>query len=326
MAQISTTSDIQKAFSDIQAAGYTTLRTWGFNDVTSPSGTYYQLWSGGVGTLNTGATGLGKFDTVVATAKTYGIRLVVSLTNNWSDYGGMDVYVSQIASGGTHDVFYTNANIITAFKKYISGFVGHYVNEQGILAWELANEPRCGGSSGSPSSSCTVKTITTWATTISAYIKSIDSNHLVGLGDEGWFNDPGNALYPYQGAEGIDFVANLAISSLDFGTFHLYPESWGQSANSTGFGTQWINDHATAQKNAGKPVVLEEYGVTTNQPTVYATWGSNIVSSGLTGDLFWQAGSHLAQGDTANDGYAIYPDSAAYPTLVANAKALKARG
>lgn len=98
-----------------------------------------------------------------------------------------------------------------------------------IKAWELANEPRCGGSSTTASSTCTVSTITTWASTMSAYIKSIDSNHLVALGDEGFFNDPGNAIYVYQGSLGIDFVANLAISTLDFGTFHLYPDSWGES-------------------------------------------------------------------------------------------------
>lgn len=57
---------------------------------------------------------------------------------------------------------------------------------------------------------------------MSAYIKSIDSNHLVGLGDEGWINDPGNSDYPYQGNSiGIDFAANLAINSIDFGTFHV---------------------------------------------------------------------------------------------------------
>ena len=60
----------------------------------------------------------------------------------------MDVYVSQLNPGGTHDTFYTDATIIAAYEKYISEFVGRYVDEPTILAWELANEPRCRGSTG----------------------------------------------------------------------------------------------------------------------------------------------------------------------------------
>ena len=89
------------------------------------------------------------------------------------------------------------------------------------------------------SGSCTTATITSWAKDISTYIKSIDSNHLVGLGDEGFFNEPNGPNFPYQyiflflcgrlccsrpssrGGEGIDFDANLAISSIDFGTYHV---------------------------------------------------------------------------------------------------------
>lgn len=84
------------------------------------------------------------------------------------------------------------------------------------LPYTLANEPRCRGTSSyaqimflyvlqterslfsTTSGSCTPATITSWAANISAYIKSIDSNHLVGLGDEGFFNRPGSPTYPYQ--------------------------------------------------------------------------------------------------------------------------------
>ncbi|QRV79226.1 Cellulase (glycosyl hydrolase family 5 protein) [Ceratobasidium sp. AG-Ba] len=277
------TADITTAFNDIKNAGFTTLRTWGFNDVTIPSGTYYQLWDGKTATLNTGENGLAKFDTVVAAAKAAGVRLIIPLTNNWSDYGGMDVYVKQLLGSSNHDLFYTDSTVRAAFKKYISGFVGRYKNEPTIIAWELANEPRCKGSTGIWTGTCTTKTITSWASMfstlliqythypkkfvaeMSAYIKSIDSNHLVAMGDEGFYNQPGALTYPYQGSEGIDFDANLRISSIDFGTFHSYPESWGQASNSVDWGTQWIKDHATSQKAVGKPVIIEEFGVTSNQ-------------------------------------------------------------
>ena len=136
--------DIETAFDDIVNAGLTTVRTMGFNDVTTPQnyGAYYQLWTNGVATFNTGAYGISRFDAVVASAKSHGIRLIVPLTNNWSDYGGMDVYVSQLNPGGTHDTFYTDSTIIAAYKNYVNEFVTRYLDEPTILGWELANEPR----------------------------------------------------------------------------------------------------------------------------------------------------------------------------------------
>ncbi|PPQ92323.1 hypothetical protein CVT25_008529 [Psilocybe cyanescens] len=137
---------------------------------------------------------------------------------------------------------------------------------------------------------------------------------------------PSAPTYPYQGSEGVDFDANLAVSSIDFGTFHSYPTGWGQGGNEQAWGTQWIADHQTSQAKANKPVILEEFGVTTNQPTIYQAWYNEVISSGLTGDLIWQAGSHLSSGDTPNDGYAVYPDGPVYPIMQSHAAALKARG
>ncbi|KII92378.1 glycoside hydrolase family 5 protein [Plicaturopsis crispa FD-325 SS-3] len=319
------TTDMNQAFADIAATGATTVRTWGFNEVTSVAGDYYHLWSGSTATVNTGATGLENFDNVVAAAKANGLRLIVALTNNWSDYGGMDVYVNQIlGTSHFHDEFYTDATVISAFEDYVNTFVSRYVDEPTILGWELANEPRCSGSPGTTSGNCTTSTITAWATTLSAYIKSIDSNHLVAIGDEGFFNDPGNPSYPYQGSIGIDFDANLAIPSIDFGTAHLYPESWGTGDNATLWGSQWIIDHATSQKAANKPTILEEFGVTTNKTDVYTAWYNTILSSGLTGDLIWQAGSVLSTGATPDDGYAVYPSDDIYTLDTSHAAALKA--
>ncbi|TCD64167.1 hypothetical protein EIP91_004480 [Steccherinum ochraceum] len=319
------TANMNAAFADIVKAGGTTVRTWGFNEVTTPNGNYYQSWANGKPTINTGASGLQNFDNVVAAAKANGLRLIVSLTNNWSDYGGMDVYVSQLTGTTIHGLFYTDSNVLSAFKNYVQTFVTRYKNEPTILAWELANEPRCKGSNSQDNGSCTTATITQWASEISAFIKSIDSNHLVAIGDEGFFNQPGNPSYPYQGSEGVDFDANLQISTLDFGTFHSYPTSWGQ-ANPPTWGAQWITDHAASMTKANKPVILEEFGVTDSQATTYATWYSAIMSSGLTGDLIWQSGSYLSSGQTPDDGYAIFPDDPVYPEEQSHNAALKARG
>lgn len=54
----------------------------------------------------------------------------------------MDVYVSQLNPGGTHDTFYTDETTIAAYEAYIQNFVGRYADNSTIMAWELANEPR----------------------------------------------------------------------------------------------------------------------------------------------------------------------------------------
>ncbi|KAG1747073.1 glycoside hydrolase family 5 protein [Suillus paluster] len=304
-----TTDEMDVVFKNIATTGALTR---------SPplTGNYYQLWNGSTATINYGSTGLGNFDNIVAAAKANNIRLIVTLTNNWSDYGGMDVYVNQIlGEGQPHDYFYSNPEVIAAFQNYVRVWVERYVDEPTILGWELANEPRCTGSTSATSGNCTTTTITDWVKTMSTYIKSCDSNHLVGLGDEGWFNWSNSTDYTYDGSQGVDFDANLAIDTIDFGTFHLYPYSWGEETPSAmTWGQGWIEDHRSAQATYNKPVLMEEFGVYAdqNQTTTYENWYSTVIDCGLTGVLIWQAGSNLTSGPTPDDGFTIYPDTPVY--------------
>ncbi|KAF8837775.1 glycoside hydrolase family 5 protein [Paxillus ammoniavirescens] len=324
-----TADEMNVAFKDIAATGGTTVRTWGFNEVTTPTGEYYQLWNDSTPTINYGPTGLGNFDNVIAAAKANGIRLIVTFTNNWSDYGGMDTYVNQIVGEGQpHDYFYTNPQIMAAYKNYVRAWVEKYIDEPTIFAWELANEPRCTGSTTASSGTCTTTMITKWVKTMSAYIKSLDSNHLVTLGDEGWFNWPHSTDSSYNGSQGIDFNTNLAIDTIDFGTFHLYPFTWSEETPSAMvWGHDWIKNHRGSQATYNKPVLLEEFGVYSyqNQTATYNNWYSTVVDSGLTGVLIWQAGSNLTSGPTPDDGFTIFPGNPVYRMEQPYSTELKAR-
>ena len=210
-------ADVDLVMDQLAQSGLKILRVWGFNDVNSvpSSGTvYYQLLSASGSTINTGADGLQRLDKVVSSAERAGIKLIINFVNNWDDYGGINAYVN--AFGGNHTTWYTNTAAQTQYKKYIQAVVSRYKSSSAVFAWELANEPRCQG--------CSTDVIYTWATSVSAYIKSLDANHMVTLGDEG-FGMPGDGSYPYGYSEGVDWVKNLGISTLDFGTFHLYPSS-----------------------------------------------------------------------------------------------------
>ena len=214
---LTNSADVDLVMSHLRSSGLKVLRVWGFNDVnaTPGSGTvwFQSLVPGQNPVINTGANGLQRLDYVVASAQAHGIKLIINFVNNWDAYGGMAAYSNFY--GGAHNDWYASAPIQAQYRAYIKAVVDRYANSPAIFAWELANEVRCSG--------CATSVITNWASSTSAYIKSLDSRHMVTLGDEGWFASGGDGSYPYQGSEGVDFVQNLAISTLDFGTYHLYP-------------------------------------------------------------------------------------------------------
>jgi mannan endo-1,4-beta-mannosidase len=57
----------------------------------------FQWWENGKSVID-----LEPFDKVVRAAEKTGIKLIVALTNNWADYGGMDVYTVNLG-GQYHD-------------------------------------------------------------------------------------------------------------------------------------------------------------------------------------------------------------------------------
>lgn len=80
----------------------------------------------------------------------------------------MDRYNKAFESKPSHDDFYTKPAIISAFKNYLSHVVPRYVNNPAVLAWELANDPRC-SSTIHASQSCNTTTITKWVANICTF-------------------------------------------------------------------------------------------------------------------------------------------------------------
>ncbi|KIK57840.1 glycoside hydrolase family 5 protein [Collybiopsis luxurians FD-317 M1] len=225
LAALNTEQDIIDTFSNISRLGINVVRTWAFNDVeTIPeNGTWFQLISNGTTTINNGTNGLQKLDLIIQHAERFGIYVLLSLTNNWSplatdnltdsianlqssvqsratpvevfntsrarnflsnDYGGMDVYVRQFGLKN-HDEFYTNETLVQTYMNYTTQIVTRYVNSPSVFAWEIANDPRC-NSSVAASPGCTANNITQWHSRIATHISSIDPNHLIASGSQGF--------------------------------------------------------------------------------------------------------------------------------------------
>jgi mannan endo-1,4-beta-mannosidase len=95
----------------------------------------------------------------------------------------MDLYNKQITGNDTyHDVFYSDARVVESYQRYVNLIVSRYKNSKAIFSWELANEPRCNGYPAINSGKCTAATLSQWVKDQSAYIKSIDPQHMVCVG------------------------------------------------------------------------------------------------------------------------------------------------
>ncbi|MQA85680.1 MAG: cellulase family glycosylhydrolase [Streptosporangiales bacterium] len=297
---------VDDVFNDAAAMNLDVIRTWTFlecgGDRPNSSGgcsqgndLWMQRWSDSANgpEYNTGANGLQKLDYMLAKANETGIKLIMVLTNNWPDFGGMDQYVTWHGLQ-YHDQFYTDPGIRQNYKDWIATLVNRvnsitgvrYRDDPAIFSWELANEPRCINASLPDSGNCTQQTLIDWAGEMSTYIKSIDPNHMVSVGDEGFLDWGRGDDWPYNGTDGVDHEALTALPNVDFGTFHLYPDHWGRDRQ---WGTTWIDDHMTAADGYNKPVILEEFGYRDQgaRDNTYLTWTDAVRTGGGDGWNFW---------------------------------------
>lgn len=337
---------VDSVFKDAEAMGLKVIRVWGNLDVGVKTGTtdsegkpvftnnndgpgekdgiYFQYFDKDLGkpVINEGKDGLQKLDYALYQAEKHGIKLLITFTNYWDAFGGMGQYVKWAQelgiTGLKKDDFYTNETLKGWYKDYVNGLLNHtnpytgrkLKDEPSVFAWELANEPRC-----NTDAQCKDNILYNWAKEMSEYVKSVDPNHMVALGDEGFYNKPygyyneyTTSNYAFYGAEGVDFEKLMTIDTLDFGTPHLYLDQWGMKHTGTGQDDLlWFKIHGETCAELGKPVILEEFGLTnrTIRDSEYEQWfevleGNVYETVEYAGTNYWMIASYI-------DG-ALYPD------------------
>jgi mannan endo-1,4-beta-mannosidase len=60
---------------------------------------------------------------------------------------------------------------------------------------------------------------------MASHVKSIDENHLLEAGLEGFYGESKKEINPGFSV-GTDFITNNQITELDFATVHSYPDIW----------------------------------------------------------------------------------------------------
>ncbi|KAL3845099.1 hypothetical protein ACJIZ3_002502 [Penstemon smallii] len=315
----STKDKVTETFKQASEYGMNVARTWAFSDggyralQTSPGSYNEDMFKG--------------LDFVVSEANKYGIYLILSLVNNWEGFGGKRQYVQWGRDQGQYlnndDDFFTNSVLKGYYKNHIKAVLSRvnsvngiaYKDDPTIFAWELMNEPRC-------QSDLSGKTIQDWVVEMSAHVKSIDKNHLLEVGHEGFYGEsmPEKKQFNPGYEVGTDFISNNRIAEVDFTTIHLYPDQWVYGASDevqAEFVEKWIQSHINDSKVVlGKPLLVAEFGKSSRSAgyTIGARdkyLGSifnsvyNCARDGgpCGGALFWQV---MAQGmENWSDGYEV---------------------
>jgi mannan endo-1,4-beta-mannosidase len=209
-----------------------------------------------------------------------GMKAVLFLNNFWEWSGGMVTYQYWTNGGRYIDLndpahpwpefadfsaqFYASPKAVALYEAYMARIVGRtntvtgkpYKDDPAIMAWQLANEPRPGGTP----SKAPWEAFYAWIARSADFIKQHDPNHLVSTGNEG-------VMGCLESAECVTRAS--AAKNIDYVTFHMWPLNWSwidadklDATFETGLAKcrAYIATHIKLARALNKPLVLEEFG------------------------------------------------------------------
>ncbi|KAL7164386.1 hypothetical protein ACSBR2_040322 [Camellia fascicularis] len=104
-----------------------------------------------------------------------------------------------------------------------------------------------------------------------AFVKSIDMNHLVAVGLEGFYGPKSpkrltvNPAGTWANNLGSDFIRNSKILTIDFASFHIYPDHWFHDQHleeKLEYVANWTVSHIeNGDKELMKPITFIEFGL-----------------------------------------------------------------
>lgn len=241
------------------------------SDLANPAKPYLQE---APGVLND--TILAGLDFAIAELEKRDMYAVIYLNNAWDWSGGFGFYLKECGYGDSPNTnvdggydryveycanFAREPRALEMYYNYIKQIVSRrnsitgrlYKDEPAIMSWQLCNEPR-------PFARDNKELFAAWITNAAAIIKSIDPNHLVSTGSEG-----------YIGCE-VDMELCRQIhadNNIDYITIHIWPVNWGWAPrsnpdsgieNACQKSAEYINEHIKLANALGKPLVIEEFG------------------------------------------------------------------
>ena len=330
---------IRDVLDDISSGGFNVIRTWAHTvDPAHPMQVKPGRYDESV---------LQALDLVIAESGKRGLRLILSFADSWRYRGGVMEYLDwsstmpkrplqypPVLLDGDFDYdklkpdqqdyelkrraqFYVDKDARDFYKGHMRTLLNRkntyngirYKDDPAIFAFGLLNEPRC---HIELVPDCQEK-VQTWLEEMTEYFRSIDTKHLLTIGEEGFYSGNEESIKANPGysgkkggwahLQGQDFLKNHAIEGISYASIHAWPDNWNETRS---FLSNWIDVHSKDSKNIlGKPLLVEEVGkslspapasssVIANQrdplvKSVQDQVGKSIQNQGaLQGSLLWE--------------------------------------
>ena len=236
-------------------------------------------------------------DKVIAEAAKNNIYVQLCLTNWWRDTGGVTQYLRWAGINDAADdsykfginnekaiLFYSNPETRRLYREHIEKLATRrntitgvlYRDDPAIFGWELMNEAQVITGRWAERRA--------WFEEMSAYLKSLDPNHLITPGAWGYRSS----------SERREWLADHAIPTIDYCDVHSYPRDDHDSfVDSPKALREFIDNRAAAAYSLRKPLVLGEFGMgveghnNASQLEWYRALFEGNARAGAGGVMFW---------------------------------------
>jgi mannan endo-1,4-beta-mannosidase len=204
-------------------------------------------------------------DQVLAEAARNNLRVQLCLANWWRDTGGVTQYLrwagiqdaadDKYRSGINSEramLFYTNVDTRRLYREHLDRLATRrntvtgvfYRDDPTIFGWELINEAQAVTSRWDERRE--------WIAEMSAYLKSLDPNHIIAPGDWGY----------RTAAERREWLADHRLPSIDYCDVHIYPrDDLDSFVDSPTALREFIDNRAASAFSIKKPLVFGEFGM-----------------------------------------------------------------
>jgi mannan endo-1,4-beta-mannosidase len=236
-------------------------------------------------------------DKVIAEAAKNNIYVQLCLTNWWRDTGGVTQYLRWAGINDAADdsykfginnekaiLFYSNPETRRLYREHLEKLATRrntitgvlYRDDPAIFGWELMNEAQVITGRWAERRA--------WFEEMSAYLKSLDPNHLIAPGAWGYRSS----------SERREWLADHAIATIDYCDVHSYPRDDHDSfVDSPKALREFIDNRVAAAYSLGKPLVLGEFGMGgeghngASQLEWYRALFEGSARAGAGGAMFW---------------------------------------